>query len=47
MYAEALLELTANSGLRTDLVTRAATRVDELDAAGDESAVLAALLEVV
>lgn len=47
MYAEALLELTANPSIGEQLVARAAVRVAELDAAAEDSVVLNALLEVV
>jgi glycosyltransferase involved in cell wall biosynthesis len=47
MYAEALLELTANPPLGEALTRRAAERVAELDAAAEDAVVLDALLEVV
>jgi glycosyltransferase involved in cell wall biosynthesis len=47
MYADAMLELTANPPLGEALTARAAERVAELDAAAEDSVVLDALLDVV
>jgi glycosyltransferase involved in cell wall biosynthesis len=47
MYAEALLELSAQPSLGEQLTARASVRIAELDSAADDSVVLGALLGVV